>query len=92
MVVVVGVRARTVGVAYSLTVRGDRHFSYEMTDIVSNVAQIVKLEQTKSRSNTAPYVQIFKWYNWQHLDFRLKVDAFHGSAAFYLGRIGETTF
>jgi len=38
MVVVVGLKSITEGVAYSLTLRGPRQFNYDIKDAVSNVA------------------------------------------------------
>ena len=38
------------------------------------------------------YLQVYKWYNWEHVDFKCNVKLTEGAADFFLNKIGETNF
>ena len=58
----------------------------------SNVAKTITIREDKKRSEDLPFAMTFKWYNWEHADFRLKLDVYQGEVEFYLNRLGETNY
>ena len=93
MVVVVGVRARFNGAsAYSLMLKGPEKSYYDMHTLFTNDYEQVELPTDASRDKHSPYLKVYKWYNWQHGDFKLNVKLTKGAADFYLNKIGETNY
>ena len=45
-----------------------------------------------TRNKKKPVVKVYKWFNWQHVDFKLNVKITQGSAEFFLNAIGETSY
>ena len=52
--------------------------------------KVVAFDSTRSTSNK--YVQVYKWYNWGHGNFRIEVKTRSGAANFYLNRVSETQY
>ena len=93
MVVVVGVKARFNGAsAYSLVLKGPDPSYYDIHTLATNDYRQVDVPADASRSKANPYIQVYKWYNWQHVDFKLNVKLTQGAADFYLNKIGETNY
>ena len=93
MVVVVGVKARFNGAsAYSLVLKGPNPSFYDIHTLLTNDYRQVDVPANPNRSETRPYFQVYKWYNWQHVDFKLNVKLTSGAADFFLNKIGETNF
>ena len=93
MVVVVGVKAKSNGAShYSLVLKGPNPSYYPMTTLVSGIYTEEEVPANPNRSKDNPYVQVFKWYNWQHMDFEMSTKLTFGAADFYLNKIGETNF
>ena len=74
MVVVIGVKARFSGAsAYSLVLKGPDKTFYDMTTLSTNDYQQVDIARDPTRSKKKPVVKVYKWFNWQHVDFKLNV-------------------
>ena len=93
LVVVVGVRARHNGAsAYSLVLKGPDPSYYDMHTLMTNDFAQVEVRADPQRSTENPYLKVYKWYNWQHVDFKVNVKVTAGAADFFLNKIGETNY
>ena len=91
MVVVVGVKAQYNGASsYSLVLRGPNPSFYDIHTLMTDDYRQVTVDADTRRNKLKPYFQVYKWYNWQHVDFKLNVKLTSGAADFYLNKIGET--
>ena len=93
MVVVIGVKARQNGAAaFSLVMKGPNPSYYDMFTVETNDYEQVEVKKDSKRNKDNPYWRVFKWYNWEHTDFKLDLKITKGEAEFFLNAIGETTY
>ena len=93
MVVVVGVKSlQDTSADFSLVMNGPLPVYYEISQIETSISQSVLVEANAERSADAPYIKVFKWYNWGHENFDVEVKAIKGQADFYLNLISETSY
>lgn len=89
--VVVGIKALSNNVDYHLVMTGPDPFYLEPVIMSSNIPQTISLPANQTRETT-PYFAVYKWYNWQHKDFRVSVDVSAGEVYANLGSIGEASY
>ena len=93
MVVVIGVKAlQDAPAEFSLVMNGPDKVTYQITQMSTNNAEEATVAFDSTRSADNPYVQVYKWYNWGHGDFRIEVKTRSGEANFYLNRVSETDY
>ena len=95
MVVVVGVQAlQDEEAEFSLYMNGPNNMQYEITDMakISSQTVIVPVDIERSIENNNPLIKVFKWYNWEHANFKIDVKVQSGSARVYLNHISETSY
>ena len=71
---------------------GPSPVEYEISELSTNLAELVSVPADSDRSDLNPYVKVFKWYNWGHGNFETEVKALSGSANFYMNQISETNY
>ena len=54
--------------------------------------QIVEVPADSQRSPNNPLIKVFKWYNWEHANFKLEVKALTGFVKVYMNHIGENSY
>ena len=93
MVVVVGVKAlQDEEAEFSLVMNGPRYPEYEIREMQTGLAELFEVLPDETRSPENPYVQVFKWYNWGHGNFKTEVKTLNGSANVYMNHISETSY
>ena len=93
MVVVVGVKSLQDSEAqFSLVVNGPNVPEYNSTQIGINSPQIFSVKSDSKRSVQNPHINILKWYNWGHGNFKLEVKALKGPATFYISTLSESEY
>ena len=82
---VVAVKAVTDNATFTLMMAGPQKFEQNYTTITSSVWYPRQLTPQNS-------THIYKWFNWQHRDFRISIDVIDGNITAYYNLISERYF
>ena len=63
-----------------------------LDDTLTSQPQAKTIPRDENRHEENPVSHVYKWYNWEHGNFRLRARAMSGRVYFYLNFVGEYNF
>lgn len=89
IVFVVGVKAMTPNVKYTLMMTGPTRLEYNYTTLTTKwVQKSFTMKEINAGANTA----VYRWYNWGQKDFKIGVDVTDGAVNAYMNFYSEKDF